>query len=82
MTLNMINSGVDTGRYLGCNFGIHLEFGILQPWHDLFIVRNELLVPKYQTLDTKIIVLGGIVTEIGIACDFDVHVGSHLDFLA
>ena len=39
------------------NLGLHS--------HGLFFkVRNEVLAPKYPTLDTEIIILCGIVTEI------------------
>ena len=76
----MINSGSHAGINLGSHLGGHLRFGILQAWSNVFIVRNEIVAPKYPTLDTKIIVLGGIVTEIGNALDFNIHLGSHLGF--
>ena len=64
----------------GGHHGGHLEFGTLQPWNNVFIVRNELLTPKYPTLDTKIIVLGGIVIEICHTVYIGGHLGGHLEF--
>ena len=71
---DFIGSG---GHYVGL-----LDFGTLQPWNNVIIIRNERLAPIYPTLDTKIIVLGGMVSEIWEAVHSGGHLGSHLEFCA
>ena len=41
-----------------------LNLGIIHAIKSLLINRRQLFVPKYPTIDTKIMVLGGLVTEI------------------
>ena len=62
------------------HYGSHLEFGMLQLHEIIFSVINESLAPQNPTLDTKIMVLGGIVIEIWYKIGSGSHLGGHLEF--
>ena len=47
--LNMTYSDGRTGGHLGGYLGGHLEFWILKPWNDDFIVKYELIALQYPT---------------------------------
>ena len=56
---------IDPGSGAGAHLVSHLDLGFFSH-RVMFFVRNELLAPNYPTLDTKILVLRSIVTEIGM----------------
>ena len=65
----------------GSHFGSHLEFAMTHSFENIFVGRNEFLAPQNPTLDTKIIVLGGLVIEIWDPLGISSHHGGHLEFL-
>ena len=64
----------------GGHLGSHLDFRMKDCFENVFVGRNEYLDPSNPTLETKIIVLCGMVMEICDLPDPGGHFGSHLEF--
>ena len=79
--LSSLVSEIEVIYISGGHLGSHLEYLMRDASYADCNALNEFLTPQNMVIDTKITILGGLVTEIQGIHVISGHFGSHLEFL-